>query len=90
MSRESRREEAKKHEKLGRAFAAIIETDFINHSRLYRVNFLRGIFFGLGVAVGGTIVLTALLWLLTLFTQIPLIGNLARLIEESIKMTNGS
>ena len=39
-----------------------------NRSRftVYRFNFFRGIFFGLGSVLGGTVVLALLVWLLTM------------------------
>lgn len=39
-----------------------------NRSRfvVYKFNFVRGIFFGLGSVLGGTVVLALLVWLLTL------------------------
>jgi hypothetical protein len=38
-----------------------------NRSRfaIYRLNFVRGIFFGLGSVLGGTVVLALLIWILT-------------------------
>lgn len=53
---------------------ALLEELFqdFNRSRpqIYRLNFFRGIFFGLGSALGGTVVLAVVVWLLTLFTDI--------------------
>jgi hypothetical protein len=40
-----------------------------NRSRvqIYRMNFIRGIFFGLGSVLGGTIVVALLVWMLSFF-----------------------
>jgi uncharacterized membrane protein YfcA len=35
--------------------------------QIYKMNFFRGIFFGLGSVLGGTIVVALLIWLLSLF-----------------------
>jgi len=46
--------------------------DFYKYrGRIYRVNFFRGIFFGLGSVLGGTILVAILVMLLTLFIHIP-------------------
>lgn len=49
---------------------AVLEQLFndFNRSRftIYKFNFFRGIFFGLGSVLGGTVVLALLVWLLTL------------------------
>jgi hypothetical protein len=44
-----------------------------NSSRveIYKMNFVRGIFFGFGSLVGGTIVIALLVGLLSLLTDIP-------------------
>jgi uncharacterized membrane protein YfcA len=36
--------------------------------QIYKMNFFRGIFFGLGSVLGGTIVVALLIWLLSLIT----------------------
>lgn len=55
--------------------ASVIEYMFNNfyrrRARVYRVNFFRGIFFGLGSVVGGTLVVAFLVWLLGRFGDLP-------------------
>lgn len=50
--------------------------DDIYHSRprIYKVNFIRGIFFGVGSALGGTVVVALIVWILTFFVQLPGVG----------------
>ena len=46
--------------------------DFYRYrGRIYRVNFVRGLFFGFGSILGGTILIALLVMTLTLFIQIP-------------------
>ena len=58
---------------------AIIENFFNNYSidtwRVYRVNFFRGIFFGAGSIIGGTVGIAFLVWFLSLFIDWPLLGE---------------
>jgi hypothetical protein len=35
------------------------------------MNLIRGIFFGVGTVIGGTLVVALVVWLLTWFTDIP-------------------
>jgi len=54
---------------------AILEDLFydFNKSRgqVYLTNFVRGIFFGVGSVLGGTVVIALILWLLHLLVDIP-------------------
>lgn len=52
--------------------------------RIYKVNFIRGIFFGLGSALGGTLIIALIFAILTLFIDIPLLGDLFREARSSL------
>jgi Domain of unknown function (DUF5665) len=39
--------------------------------QVYGINFVRGIFFGVGSVIGGTIVVALVLWLLSLLVDLP-------------------
>lgn len=59
--------------------------DFYHHRyQLYWMNLLRGIFFGFGTVIGGTLFVALLLWLLSLFGQVPLIGDFIKTLQSSI------
>lgn len=49
----------------------VIEELFYDFNRsrvqIYRMNFVRGLFFGLGSVLGGTIVVALLVWILSFF-----------------------
>lgn len=49
---------------------------YIRRRDIYKMNFFRGIFFGLGSVIGGTVVVAAIIWVLALFVDFPVIGNL--------------
>lgn len=72
------------YEKLGRTLESIFEGGYINHWRVYKINFVRGIFFGLGVTLGGTILVALLVWILSLFGEVPFIGDFVQAITDSI------
>lgn len=44
---------------------------YLNRGRVYSMNFWRGVFFGLGSVIGGTIIIALVIALLSLLVQIP-------------------
>jgi len=72
---------------------AILEELFhdFNSSRtqVYKLNFFRGIFFGLGSVLGGTIVIALLVWLLSWLTDIPGgIGDFIQYVVDTVRDTS--
>lgn len=65
----------------------LFEDYYKNRYQLYKMNFFRGIFFGFGGVIGGTIVVALLLWALSLFNQLPFIGNIVEAVQHSIETT---
>lgn len=60
--------------------------DFYKHRyQLYWMNLLRGVFFGFGTVIGGTLIVAVLLWLLGLFNQVPFIGEFVDTIQRSVE-----
>ena len=70
---------------------AIIEEMFNDlykdRRNIYLMNFVRGIFFGLGSAIGGTIVIGLIIWLLSIFVGLPGIGPVFEGAQESLQPT---
>lgn len=56
-----------------------------NKFQVYWINFVRGVFFGFGVLIGGTVVVALVIWILSHFVTIPLIGEYIRQIIEVIE-----
>jgi len=58
-----------------------------NRSRIqiYKMNFFRGIFFGLGSVLGGTVVVVLLVWTLSLFTNVPGIGQSIEQVQQTLQ-----
>lgn len=53
--------------------------------KVYRMNFIRGIVFGFGSVIGGTLMIALLLWVLTLFNDIPFVGTFTEKVQHSIE-----
>lgn len=52
---------------------------------IYIMNFFRGVFFGLGSVIGGTVVVALIIWALSFFVNIPGIGQGFQQAQDSIK-----
>ncbi len=71
---------------------AVLEDLFydFNKSRaqIYKMNFFRGLFFGLGSSLGATIVVAFVIWLLSLLADIP--GGLGDFIQYIVDTVQSS
>ena len=69
---------------------AILEDLFYDfhksRKQVYLMNFMRGVFFGVGSIAGGTIVVAILLWLLSLLVDIP--GGVGDFIQYIVNTVN--
>ena len=57
-----------------------------SRKQVYWFNFIRGIFFGVGSVIGGTIVIGLILWLLNLLVDIP--GGIGDFIKYIVNTVN--
>lgn len=77
------KKKAKKHEpvvrtpdQLTKALEVLFASEYIDKRKLYFNNFVRGITFGAGGVIGATVVVGLLVWILSIFDTLPLIGPL--------------
>ena len=68
-----------------KALEVLFAADFIDKKKLYIENFIRGIALGAGTVIGATVLVTLVLWVLSLFDTVPLIGPLFDSTGETIK-----
>lgn len=57
-----------------------------NRKQIYMMNFVRGIMFGLGSVLGGTIVIAVIIWMLSLFSDTwlgPIVQEVVNTVEQS-------
>ncbi len=55
---------------------------------VYKMNFVRGIVFGFGSVIGGTLMIALLLWALSLFNELPFVGRFTEQVQYSIQNTH--
>lgn len=77
-----------RNEQLGarRTLLEELFNDFYEDRRnIYMMNFFRGIFFGFGSVIGGTIVVALVVWILSFFVNIPGIGQTAERAQDKLQ-----
>ncbi|MCA9350205.1 hypothetical protein H6794_02295 [Candidatus Nomurabacteria bacterium] len=72
----------KDYERIGRMMESIVATNYANKLRFFGFTFLRGMVYGLGLFIGGTIVVALVIWILTQFNEAPIIGPFLNRIVE--------
>ncbi|HET8671463.1 MAG TPA: DUF5665 domain-containing protein [Candidatus Saccharimonadales bacterium] len=72
-------------------FAKQIELFYeVSHADMKKIAlgaFVKGVATGLGVFLGGTIIVSLLVWLLSLLPSLPFVGNISKAAEKSIEQT---
>ena len=59
--------------------------DLYQHRRrVYRVNFIRGMFFGMGSVLGGALIVMVIVWMASMFTEYPFISQILESLKNSI------
>ncbi|MDB5182856.1 MAG: hypothetical protein JWO47_640 [Candidatus Saccharibacteria bacterium] len=75
----------KEYEDLGRAVASIFETGYLDKKQAYKTSFIKGVFGGLGGVIGATVLVALLIWILSLFSSVPLVGHLTDKINKTVE-----
>lgn len=75
----------KEYEQLGRQIEALYESVNPKKVSLYKAAFLKGILGGVGGVIGATVVVALLLWLLSLFGSLPIIGGFMDTVQNTIE-----
>ena len=75
----------KDYQQLGMKIVDLHDTLKPNRAALYRTNFFKGVFSGLGGVVGATVGIALLLWILSLFGQVPFIGHFVETIRHTLQ-----
>lgn len=74
LSEMSKNNQKLTNEQLGQMLVNIYESGYLDKNKSYKMSFLKGLAGGLGGVIGATIVVALLIWVLSLFQEVPLIG----------------
>lgn len=78
---------AKQYEDLGKIVASVYETGYLSAAKSYRMSFLKGLFQGAGGVIGATVLIALLIWVLSLFSEIPLLNRIAENLQQTVQTT---
>jgi hypothetical protein len=73
--------------KIATALEVLFATPYISQKKLYWENFVRGMAFAAGGVIGASVLIALLLWILSLFDTVPLIGPVLDHARDSIQNT---
>lgn len=63
-------------EQAGRLLAFIYESGYLSYKRMLLLSFVRGVMSGIGGFIGATLVISLIIWLVSIFTDVPIVGPL--------------
>lgn len=64
---------------------SIYESGYLDQKQAYKMSFIKGVLAGFGGILGATILVALLLWALSLFSNIPFIGQIAENVTHTIE-----
>jgi hypothetical protein len=80
----------KNRDEVAKALEVLFAAGYVDRKKLYLENFIRGIVFSAGTIIGATVVIALLLWLLSIFDEIPLIGPVFDNTRETIEQSKSN
>jgi hypothetical protein len=63
----------------------LFEDYYQRRREIYFMNLIRGIFFGFGGVIGGTIVVALLLWLLSVLQYVPFLDGITDAAQQTLQ-----
>lgn len=66
----------------------LLKAEYVDRKSYYLHNFLRGVVVGAGTVIGATVLIALLLWIMSLFDTVPLIGPTVNNARHTIEQHN--
>jgi len=73
---------------LGRNIQHVYETGYLRVSKMYWLTFTKGIVYGFGIFLGGTLVVALVAWVVGFFDQVPLLQQVIDVIRNTMDASN--
>lgn len=73
------------YEEIGRVLVNVSEYGYRNKRELYKMSFVKGVIAGVGGVFGATIVVGLVIFGLSLLSDVPVIGEIAEQVSESLE-----
>lgn len=70
---------------LGKRLQAFYDMGYVNKKEALKWAFLKGIAAGFGAIIGSTIVIGLVLWVLSLFNELPFIGPIDHALHSALR-----
>lgn len=70
---------------LGKAFVNAYKSEYGDIKRTLRISFLKGMASGLGGVIGATLLVAVLIWALSFFGELPLVGRFADKVNDTVQ-----
>lgn len=68
-----------------KALEILFASEYVDKKKLYIANFWRGIYFSIGTVIGLTIAVSLLLWVLSFFKEMPLVGPVFENLQSTVE-----
>lgn len=78
----------KQYEDLGRSLEQLYMIGYAKPKRMLYMTFIKGIVYGFGIFIGGTIVVGLVFWVLGQFNQVPVLSPFIEKIVDIVNTTN--
>lgn len=75
------------YDQLGHMLVSIYESGYVDRNQSYKMSFFKGLAAGFGGVIGATIFVALLLWVLTFFDSIPLVGRFTERTRNTIEQS---
>ncbi len=70
---------------LGKAVAKVYDLETRDIKKTLKLSFLKGLASGLGGIIGATILVGLLLWILSFFGELPVVGRFADKLNDTVQ-----
>jgi len=84
MPKEEKQLTTKDYEKMGRMLEEVAQTGYANPKRVLWFSFTKGIAYGFGLFLAGTVVVALVVGILGLFEQVPVVNRITEQVLNSI------